>query len=571
MRSIGIDIGRYSIKICIVRSSSGGYVVEDYFESPFSSDITHDPYIHTLEVLRRLANNYDPATTKFCLALPQASICSRFKVFPFKERFKVIKSIAFELEDDIPYDQDEAVFDAKILRVKNNTSEVLAVASPHEHIRQLLHICEEAGIDPDIISMEASAIANLVEDWWTPPQEKNAHPESEKLETDEAQTATNDDDDDDMDNSFDRQNIGALKLLVHIGHTKTIITAYADSRLISAHSISYGGREIIRNLSEKYSLSYPEALKTFQEKGFILTSKKAASKDQVYFSDCISGSMQNIVNETKRFLLSLHADFQFELDSLFLSGGVSQLINVGAYFTQAFEVAVNPYDHRLRHKFIECETDESFRFRGGLAAGLAIEGIKLARNPAINFRQGELAKQNKTWNYIYERWGKSIQIGAVFMLSLFLYAPLKSYFAGEMLSAANADLKKETKNQGLRGREARGSGLKRYIRRVQAGVKSQKKLKELENMNSALDVVDMLTKSLPPKDRVKLDIKKLELNYSDLKIEGYVKDQAQLQTIDASIRNLSVGGFQKTRPTLKKEKGKLAFGYTLKVKRMEKL
>ncbi|MEE6249163.1 MAG: hypothetical protein VX583_02120, partial [Bdellovibrionota bacterium] len=93
MRSIGIDIGRYSIKIAVIESTRSGYIVRDYFESMFSTDLTHDPYIHTLDVLRRLSASFDPATTKYCLALPQASICSRFKLFPFKGRAKVIKSI----------------------------------------------------------------------------------------------------------------------------------------------------------------------------------------------------------------------------------------------------------------------------------------------------------------------------------------------------------------------------------------------------------------------------------------------------------------------------------------------
>lgn len=564
MRSIGIDIGRYSIKVAVVESHHGSYVVEDYFESTFSSDITHDPYIHTLEVLRRLAANYDPANTKFTLALPQASVCTRYKNFPFKERFKIVKSIAFELEDDIPYDQDEAVFDAKVLGVDSKSSEVLAVASPHEHVRQLLHICEEAGIDPDVISMEASAVANLIESWWEPPKDRAA----QELEvSDEAKS----DDEDESSSFMDRQNIGALKLLVHIGHSKTLITAYANSQLVATHSISYGGRDIVKAISDKYSLSYPEALKTFQEKGFLLTSKKGASKDQIYFSDCITDSLGHVVNETKRFLLSLHADFQFELDSLHLSGGVSQLLNIGAYFTQQFEVAVNPYKHSQRHTNIQCEISDSFEYRGGLAVGLAIEGIKLARNPAINFRQAELGKQNQNWNFIYEKWGKAIQVASLAMVSLFLYAPAKSYFAGKMLDSVKADLKKETKAQNLRGRTARGSGLKRHIRQMKSRAKSQEKLSKLSDMNSALDVLNKISKAAPSKDLVKLDIQKIELKNSDLRLEGYVKDQAQLKIMDNMIRNLSSGGFQKVRPGIKSVNGKLSFGYTLKINRMEKM
>jgi general secretion pathway protein L len=562
MRSVGIDIGRYSIKVAVIESHHGSYTVEDYYESPFSTDITHDPYIHTLEVLRRLAASYDPATTKFNLALPQASICTRYKHFPFKERFKVIKSIAFELEDDIPYDQDEAVFDAKILGISGGTSEVLAVATPHEHVVQLLHICEEAGIDPDVISMEASAMANLVESWWKAPGESK----SESIESDTEELAE-DEEEEQSTSFFEKQNIGPLKLLINIGHSKTLVTAFANSRLVSTHSISYGGKDIVKAIADKYSLSYPEALKTFQEKGFILTTKKGASKDQIYFSDCIAGSLQHVVNETKRFLLSLHADFQFQLDSLHLTGGVSQLLNIGAFFTQHFEVAVNPYQHSLRHKYNKVPVSNSFEHQGGLAIGLAIEGIKLSRNPAINFRQGQLGKQNQNWNFIYEKWGKAMQVGAVFLVSLFLYAPLKNYFSQQVLSSAQSSLRAETKKHGLRGRSAKGSGLKRHIRGLKAQARNASKMSEIKNMNGGLGVLAKLSKLAPKGEQIQLDLAKFDLKNTDLKLEGYVKDQNQLKILDSVVRNLSNGGFEKVRPEIKNVNGKLSFAYKLKVNR----
>ncbi|MEC9284140.1 MAG: pilus assembly protein PilM [Bdellovibrionota bacterium] len=561
MRSIGIDIGRYSIKIAVIESTRSGYIVRDYFESMFSTDLTHDPYIHTLDVLRRLSASFDPATTKYCLALPQASICSRFKLFPFKGRAKVIKSIAFELEDDIPYDQDEAIFDAKILGQHANNSEVLALATPHEHVRQILHLCEEAGIDPDIISMEASAMTNLIEEWWKPITDKPA----------KANAADSDDEisEEDEEQLFDKKVLNDVKLLLNIGHSKTLITAYSNSTLVATHSIAFGGKDIVRAVMDKYSLSYPEAIKTVREKAFLLTNKKGASKDQVFFSDTISNSLKPMIQELKRFLLSMYSDFHYELDSMFVTGGVANLINIGPFFTQNFEVAVNPYTHSLRHTQVDVEVDKNFEYSGSLAVGLAIEGIKQNRNPAINFRQGELGKQSQLWKQVYEKWGTAIQMGVAALVCLFIYAPLKNYFAGKLVSKANSSLSSEAKSIGLRGRDARLSGIKRYIKKSKALSRDKKKMLEIKNMSSALDVVAKLSTALPSSQQIKLDLSVIELENEDLKLEGYVRDQNEIKLLENSLRAISYSGYQKTRSNLSAKPGKLSFAYTLKVNRME--
>jgi general secretion pathway protein L len=266
-------------------------------------------------------------------------------------------------------------------------------------------------------------------------------------------------------------------------------------------------------------------------------------------------------------LLSLHADFQFQLDSLHLTGGVSQLLNIGAFFTQHFEVAVNPYQHSLRHKYNKVPVSNSFEHQGGLAIGLAIEGIKLSRNPAINFRQGQLGKQNQNWNFIYEKWGKAMQVGAVFLVSLFLYAPLKNYFSQQVLSSAQSSLRAETKKHGLRGRSAKGSGLKRHIRGLKAQARNASKMSEIKNMNGGLGVLAKLSKLAPKGEQIQLDLAKFDLKNTDLKLEGYVKDQNQLKILDSVVRNLSNGGFEKVRPEIKNVNGKLSFAYKLKVNR----
>src|SRR5690606_3556537 len=106
---------------------------------------------------------------KVIVGLPQISVISRHKVFPFRERIKIARSLPFELEDETPFDQDEAQFDFKTIQTTKSAAEVLAFIAPDETITQTLNILETAFIDPDLLSVESAATSNLFENWSEPP------------------------------------------------------------------------------------------------------------------------------------------------------------------------------------------------------------------------------------------------------------------------------------------------------------------------------------------------------------------------------------------------------------------
>ena len=116
MISVGIDIGSFSVKLAEIQASSKYYSLTRFQEFPLSVDPNKDKKIEILDILRQIAAAYDVDQTNFTLALQQQNVVLRFRHFPFKERFKILRSIAFELEDDIPFSQEDAVFDAKITR-----------------------------------------------------------------------------------------------------------------------------------------------------------------------------------------------------------------------------------------------------------------------------------------------------------------------------------------------------------------------------------------------------------------------------------------------------------------------
>ena len=95
MRSLGIDIGHFSVKIAEVEAANKSFTLTRLDEFPLSTDPTKDTDIEVLDILRNLAQQYDSAHTTFVFSLPQEQVVLRNREFPFRERHKILKSIPF--------------------------------------------------------------------------------------------------------------------------------------------------------------------------------------------------------------------------------------------------------------------------------------------------------------------------------------------------------------------------------------------------------------------------------------------------------------------------------------------
>src|SRR3954471_5369719 len=106
MISIGVDIGSYSIKIAEVESTSRSYVIRRVQEFPLSLDLTKDRKIEIIDTLRTLFEQFDSDKMHFVFSVAQKSVSARLVQFPFREKFKIQRAVASQLEDDLPFSQE---------------------------------------------------------------------------------------------------------------------------------------------------------------------------------------------------------------------------------------------------------------------------------------------------------------------------------------------------------------------------------------------------------------------------------------------------------------------------------
>ena len=544
MRSIGIDIGTRSIKVADVELSGRSLALRDFYEIPYSLDISQDKRIEILAALNRIAGSYDPGHCKFVISVPQDRVSIRRKNFPFREKLKILKSLPFELEDEIPFDQDKAIFDAKITSFSGNTSEVLACATPNKYIEDLIKVSNEGGLDPDVISTDGFALSNLFTSWYATPPETDTITQSNQAD-----------------------------MYLHIGHSKTIIMIIQNNHLIETRSIQMGGLEMVKSIQKVYEISYAEALKGLQEKGFVLTKNDGATKDQITFSNAILKALNPLVNEIKKTIVEIESEYNVSIQAANLLGGASHLVNIAPYLTQKLGIVATPISHLTSGiKVYASQTNELMK-DSAIAIGLAIEGLKKPKNPAINFRKGIFAKAGASSQAFWKKWKKTVQYATAAVLLFAVYSYTREMAALSLVEKSQDALVNVARspNIGLKGAQARPAAISKFIREKKKEISDHQKLADLKDINSPLDIINKISNTLPQRKVLPVDIRQFSVRSELVSIQGEISTQAQLNTMKGFLRNLSSDKkLQDLPPSITSKDGRVVFHVSFKMDRKAK-
>lgn len=548
MKSLGIDIGSTAVRIAEVTGTSKGVSVTQFYEHKFSQKPGQDKDIEIIEFLRSTCAHYDKTTTLFNFALRQDKVSVHRKVFPFNDRIKIHKSLPFELEDEIPFDSDDVIFDAKIIKYEGNSTEVLACAVPKHHIEKIVQIAKDSGIEPTLITSEGIAFANLFENWNgdvihlpTPPPQLD---EESKTEI-------------------------SVNIVLYLGNTQTLLCAFEGSALIAAKSLHWGAAQIIEAVSKKYEIPVPDAKKEVESKGFVLLKKQGASFDQVTFSDIISKNLRDLSKDIQLALLDIKSEFNARINEVSLSGGPSKIKNIQALLTQMLELPVNRVSLLNQVPGLAPSADEKTENTMGVALGLALEGLRKPRNPAVNFLRGEFALENKFFKALVDRWGKTAQFVAAILVISFIYSSIRETTTLQLAEMSEEALKTQAiATARLPKKQANEANIKKFIKNNQKRLNELRNVAKVSQMNSAMDILKLINDSSPLKENIILDMKSFEVDDTNVKIEGYVNSAKELSNLQIALKAAAMDGkITETPSKLPLVGSKKAFAMNFKVNR----
>ncbi len=552
MKILGLDIGTYSVKVAELDVTSKGYVLVAFHELPLSLDPQRDRKLDIIESLRQFSASYDSSNTRWIMGVSQDRVSVHQKRFPFRERQKIQKSLAFELEDEIPLDIDDTVFDVKITEFLGNFAETLTVASPKEAVESVLSVAKDGGFDVDIVSVEGLALANLFENPDAPPPEKLAPP------ADESESVA------------DRVPKPA-KLILHLGNTRSNLLVYREDALVAVRSVQWGGADIANAVVQEFQVPIFEAVKVLESRSFILMNSAGATKDQIHLSNTIASSVDGLLSELRLMLLEIRTAYNLRFEQIQITGGAGQIQNLGAYLTQNLEIPANvirPYEGL---KQVRMEFTAHMEAVSVVAVGLALEGIKRPRNPAINLRKDEFALENETLKRFWETWQLPIQIGVAMFALFFVFAVIRDSMAASLNERADEHVSEMAKKvANLKGASASQTGVETYISKQKKLIRDREALSKAENKNSAMDVLAKIAGKVPvikpPRTGVGLNVSHLNIDNENVKIEGTI-DQANVKLLESALTEIALPKTFKRENTAPPGAGGVPFAFSFKVER----
>ncbi|MBX9768140.1 MAG: cell division FtsA domain-containing protein, partial [Bdellovibrionales bacterium] len=364
------------------------------------------------------------------------------------------------------------------------------------------------------------------------------------------------------------------QVVLDMGHSRTLMLIFCDGRLQTARTCSYGGKHLIEAIRRKYNISAGEATKIFQERGFILTSRDGANEDQIFFSETIVGALKPLIDELKISLLDLKSELRVNFEKIGILGGVSGLQNISAYLTSQLELPVNQIRHFEKHPKIEIPYQEPTERIAATAIGLALEGFKRPRNPAIQLRRGEFAKQSQRAKFFFEKWSRTLTLCGFALLGLFVYSYTRVLLTEEMVISSEDRIRTLAKGPPamLKGSAMSVSGLQKFVREKTKEINTQKTLAQTRFINSPLDLIEELSSRSPQnKEDFPLEIKRIRIVDDLMEIEGDLALPQQVTQLKALLKNLSQD--QKVVDIKSKfpaPPNRMAFAYSLKAKRKPK-
>ncbi len=516
MISIGIDIGSFSVKVAIMRGAGKGFEILRLDEYPLTQDPNRDRTIELVEVFRDIQLKNGGADTTYIIAAQHDRVALRRKTFPFRERHKILKSLPFELEEDIPFQPEQSVFDFKTTHIIGNNASVIACATTKEYLKTLLKQVEDAQLYPEIVSVEGLALGNAYEQWRESPIEYS-----------------------DKDQELPEADV--VDVVLHIGHQSTLVLVMRDGYVLDLRQIDWGGKDLAETIANKYSMHYLEALKELRKKAFILTNNDGATREQIALSEVIKTGVDTLAHEVQLVLLELRTAYNLSYRMGSLSGGIALIRNIGPYLTQKLEIPFNRIGSLEVAPNIDFAASPNNEISFLIAIGLALEGIKRPKNPAINLLKGEFARKSEAIRVVWEKWRTAAITAAAAFVILFAWGYMREGYATDMAIVASDKLRSLGRKILAQPRIGEAQ-IRAFIREQEQKAKMKHLFEQLQTISSPLDVVNSLTRKTPNRSEGVLVIKRFSVNNETVRISGEAAQVEMLTRVQNALKSMSKDG-----------------------------
>ena len=422
------------------------------------------------------------------LAVPGELGSFRVLEFPFHDAKKVAAVLPYELEEQIPFDIDDVVHDHLLTTTPGGDGRALVALAQVDRTRALLErIAEQTGLAPQILTMGPLGYGYLFADDPAP----------------EGTTA-----------------------VLDIGHARTNLTIHRGQDAVLVRTISRGGAHVTRGLAALYDVDLQRAEELKHTYAQIPGPGTAAlAPDQEPIVRVVREEMAPLVRAVRQSLLALRNQPALYPHRLLLCGGGSAIAGLVEHLQAELELVVE--------ETLPPAAPTGVGARGQvLAVGLSRLGADRRRAP-LNLRQGPLALREDV--SIFRKRALYFTWAAVAVLALLVcngFMGLSTLRKEETrLRAKLAHTTLQIFNQPMNELAPVERKLSRALRR--------RKVSTLPIPDvSAYAVLSEMSRQVPGKKEVTLDITRLYIRSEKIDLEGTAKDAKEVERVVQALEKV---------------------------------
>ncbi|MBQ9816187.1 MAG: type IV pilus assembly protein PilM [Proteobacteria bacterium] len=339
---LGLDIGSSSAKICLLRETRKSYEIEALDREIFPVDAIVDGSIldrtGVVRGIRTLLTRNKIKQKQCAIAISGYNVIVKRLRLSNMSDDELAQSIRWEVEQHIPYEYNEVVYDTVVLNrnTLQNSMDILLVASKREVVNDYISVAKDAGLDVKVVDVASFALQNMVETVYG-----------------ESETA------------------GCVGV-INIGAAATSMTMMTDGVTSFTRDITIGGNQITEEIQKKLGVTREEAeaFKTGNE-----SEGSAIIPHEV--NEIIRQVSEMIANEIKRSLTFFYeTSGRDRVDKLILCGGVIKndtTLNILESTLSERVIVAHPFENMpFNTKLYSREAIDRLSLESAVALGLAL-------------------------------------------------------------------------------------------------------------------------------------------------------------------------------------------------------
>jgi Tfp pilus assembly PilM family ATPase len=320
--------------------------------------------------------------------------------------------------------------------------------------------------------------------------------------------------------------------VIDMGHGRTDVVVIQHGKPVFSRTVARGGRHVTDAISKAWRLGVPEAERAKHTDGFIASSFEPATSDAWQrVSDAVSAELVPLARDLRQTLAACRAHTGVEVAAVYLVGGASRMRGMTSFLAEQLGVTVAGVPPEagagLGPRLADTPVDTAACVIGG-----ALDGA--SGRPLFDLRQGVLAFKV---DLSFLR-AKAYQIATAAVIIL--------AFAAGSAWAAHYKLRKNEKV--LTNRLATESTELYGGPRTASDVLDQVDSTATATAGSPLpkmtayDLLLAINDKLPDKDKITLDVTRLQITPTSVELRGTTKKTEEIDALEAALKDIKCLG-----------------------------